>query len=361
MRKQILLVDDEPQLLYSLTEYLGRMGYETTSAESGIEALGLLTEDPPDLIVSDIMMEEMDGFELQRRVHTLTGDSIPFIFLTAKTDLKDRLTGLKAGADDYITKPFDPHELVARVEAVLHRIEQTRSEGKRDLEGRSAHIMDQVAARLRIPAKGLLDKLNLICDERLGINEIEKQRYLRDALRDAQALYRLIEDLTWVATDREGRTLHIVPNRIAPILRAAASSVARLAEDKGIGISISCGGLLAGNVDGPALSRALSSLLESVIELSPPEATLRLSAARSNDGGIQFTLTHNAGSASTTTEAFGQLSLDVEPSPSDALALARQVVGGHQGRFGVRREPDGAHSYVIWIPGRVARYASKRD
>lgn len=360
MRKQILLVDDEPHLLYSLTEYLGRKGYETASAESGVEALGLLVEDPPDLIVSDVMMEEMDGFELQRRVHTLTGDSIPFIFLTAKTDLNDRLTGLRGGADDYITKPFDPNELLARVEAVLHRIEQTRREEKRDLESRSERILDQVAARLRIPAKGLWEKLNLICDERFGANEVEKQHYLREALRDAESLYRLIEDLSWVATDREGRALHIVPNRIAPILRAAASSVARLAEERGLEISISCGGLLAGNVDGPAFTRALASILESIIELSPPEAEVKLSAARSSDGGIQFVLTHSPGGA-LAVEASEQLSLEADPGPSDALSLARHVVRGHQGRFGVRREPDGAHSYVIWIPGRVARYASKRD
>jgi DNA-binding response OmpR family regulator len=359
MGKQILLVDDEPQLLYSLTEYFGRMGYDTTPAESGAEALGLLVGNPPDLIVSDIMMEDMDGFELQRRVKTATGDSIPFIFLTAKTDARDRIAGLRGGADDYVTKPFEPDELVARVEAVLHRVEQTRREEKRDLETYSARILDQVAARLCVPAKEVREKLKLIHGDHLDANEVEKQRYLREAIRDAEFLCQLIEDLSWVATDEDGKTLQISPNRVAPILRAAASSVARLAEQQSLDLSISCGGLLTGNVDAPALTRALASLLESIIELSPQGALIRISALRSNDGGIEFVLTHGPGGA-VSREALEQASPGSVPNPPDALALARHVVRGHQGRFGVRQEDDGAHSYVIWIPGRVVRHVGKR-
>ena len=138
--KRILLVDDEPQLLFSVKEYLRRVGYDVVPAESGPSALDVVIDSPPDLIISDILMEGMDGLEFQKRVNALTGDSIPFIFLTAKGDTRDRVNGLQSGADDYIVKPFEPEELEARVGAVLHRIEQTRQEERQECQvGQAQH------------------------------------------------------------------------------------------------------------------------------------------------------------------------------------------------------------------------------
>ncbi|MEN9983997.1 MAG: hypothetical protein RI918_1966 [Pseudomonadota bacterium] len=120
--KKILLVDDDKTLQAVLTRYLEKRGYSVRVVTSGVQGLKLFAQDPPDLVVSDIMMPGMDGLEFCRRLRaTRPGQLVPFIFLTAKKDLEDRIQGHYIGADDYITKPFSIKEMLARLRAVLRR------------------------------------------------------------------------------------------------------------------------------------------------------------------------------------------------------------------------------------------------
>jgi DNA-binding response OmpR family regulator len=113
----ILVVDDEPTIVEVVELYLKREGYRVITANSGPQALTLATEQRPDLIVLDLMLPELSGLEVTRQLR-LHGH-IPIIMLTARTEETDRVVGLELGADDYVTKPFSPRELVARVKAVL--------------------------------------------------------------------------------------------------------------------------------------------------------------------------------------------------------------------------------------------------
>jgi DNA-binding NarL/FixJ family response regulator len=127
--KKILLVDDDKTLQTVLTRYLEKRGYSVRVVTSGVQGLKLFAQDPPDLVVSDIMMPGMDGLEFCRRLRaTRPGQLVPFIFLTAKKDLEDRIQGHYIGADDYITKPFEPLELLAKIEAQLERSRRIHSE-----------------------------------------------------------------------------------------------------------------------------------------------------------------------------------------------------------------------------------------
>ncbi len=118
--KRILVVDDDAKTVELVKLYLSRDGYKVLTAYDGIEALRLARESRPDLIVLDLMLPGLDGLQVCR---TLRGESdVPIIMLTAKTAEQDRLTGLDLGADDYVTKPFSPKELAARVRAVLRRL-----------------------------------------------------------------------------------------------------------------------------------------------------------------------------------------------------------------------------------------------
>ncbi|MCC6312907.1 MAG: response regulator transcription factor [Thermomicrobiales bacterium] len=120
MRKQmVLVVDDEPAIVRLVRAKLQADGYAVIAAGGGEEALRLLETERPDLIVLDLMMPGMDGFETLRRVRER--DQTPVILLTARTGDADKLRGLQGGADDYVTKPFNPDELAARVAAVLRR------------------------------------------------------------------------------------------------------------------------------------------------------------------------------------------------------------------------------------------------
>ncbi len=116
-KSHILIVDDEPTIREVVEQYLSREGYRTTVASNGEEAVALSTD--ADLVVLDLMLPKMDGLEVCRQIRS-TRD-VPIIMLTAKSEEIDKLVGLGIGADDYLTKPFSPRELVARVAAVLRR------------------------------------------------------------------------------------------------------------------------------------------------------------------------------------------------------------------------------------------------
>ncbi len=115
----ILVVDDEPSISEVVSIYLRRAGYQVTVARDGQEALDALEKGPPDLVILDLMLPEVDGLEITRRLRA-EGDT-PIIMLTARREEADRIAGLEMGADDYVVKPFSPQELVSRVKAVLRR------------------------------------------------------------------------------------------------------------------------------------------------------------------------------------------------------------------------------------------------
>jgi two-component system response regulator ResD len=130
----VLVVDDEPTIVEVVSRYLERAGYKTLGAADGPEALRLAEEGDPDLIVLDLMLPEIDGLEVMRRLHERPGPPLPVILLTARGEEPDRLVGLRRGADDYVVKPFSPAELVARVDAVLRRVSQPADEAPPPIE-----------------------------------------------------------------------------------------------------------------------------------------------------------------------------------------------------------------------------------
>lgn len=119
MNEKILVVDDEEHIVELAELYLGNEGYAVVSAQDGVEAIEKIASETPDLVVLDIMIPEMDGLDVLRELRKTSG--VPVIMLTARESEVDKVVGLELGADDYLTKPFSPRELVARVKAVLRR------------------------------------------------------------------------------------------------------------------------------------------------------------------------------------------------------------------------------------------------
>jgi two-component system alkaline phosphatase synthesis response regulator PhoP len=119
--KQILVVDDEPRIAEICRDYLQRAGFGVVTAANGADALALARTKQPDLIVLDLGLPKMDGLDVTRAIRKQS--NVPIIMLTARVEESDRLIGLELGADDYLTKPFSPRELVARVRAVFRRVD----------------------------------------------------------------------------------------------------------------------------------------------------------------------------------------------------------------------------------------------
>ena len=122
MAKKILVVDDKPELRTLLKSYLTQEGFDVVTANDGQEALFVARHEKPNLIILDLMMPEMGGYEFMR-LYSREADT-PVVILTAKLDENDKVLGLELGADDYVTKPFSPRELTARVRAVMRRAEK---------------------------------------------------------------------------------------------------------------------------------------------------------------------------------------------------------------------------------------------
>jgi two-component system KDP operon response regulator KdpE len=174
-KKLILVVDDEPRMLRFVRMNLELEGYLITTAANGMEALKAVREELPDLVLLDVMMPEMDGYETLEHIRQTS--SVPVIMLTVKAEEEDKVRGLELGADDYVTKPFSPRELASRVKAALRRAE--------------------------MPAPG--QKSTLVIDDGLAVDFQRREvlvRGQRVKLRPTEyrLLYHLVNNAGWVMT-----------------------------------------------------------------------------------------------------------------------------------------------------------------
>lgn len=216
MKPRILIVDDDPKLVALLTSSLQKSGYATIEAMDGEAALEHAQNEKPDLILADITMPEMDGFELCRRIReTPAIADTPFIFLSAKGELHDRVKGLNLGADDYIGKPFHISEVTARIKVVLQRsaaFGQFEDEGESDLKGN----LEQMGLADLVQTLGMNKKtggLKIIHHSRVGKIFFDAGNIVQAALgkyKSEEAVYRI---LAWEegyfefdSTDRADKT-----------------------------------------------------------------------------------------------------------------------------------------------------------
>lgn len=196
----LLIIDDESKLLLGLKATLARAGFNVITAPSGKEGIRLAMEQQPDLVLCDVMMPPPNGFQVKEALGMdPRTDSIPFIFLTARTFSVDRISGLRMGADDYITKPFDIEELVARTKAVLRRNEIALQNGRREMEGTLEEIRKSIASNLahefRTPLGIVLATLEVAIKEKESGTLDDLDLYLQQCLGSARKLHTLTQDL----------------------------------------------------------------------------------------------------------------------------------------------------------------------
>jgi len=164
--KRLLLIDDDPNLILLVKDYLEFRGYEVVTAENGREALEVLENDIPDMIICDVMMPEMDGYTFVSNVRQDERTSwIPVLFLSAKGQSQDRVKGLNVGADVYMVKPFEPEELVAQVEASLKQAFRKKQQPNDGSENESkiqvpfdVHLTQTEMKVVQFVARGLANK-----------------------------------------------------------------------------------------------------------------------------------------------------------------------------------------------------------
>jgi signal transduction histidine kinase len=271
----ILLIDDEPRLLMGLKAMIKRAGYNVLAANSGDDGIRLTRTHQPDLILCDVMMPPPDGFTVKT---TLAKDpvtaSIPFIFLTARTSQADMLHGFRLNSDDYITKPFNRDELLARMSAVLRRVETGKQQGRAEIEPEldrmRREVIQNVSHEFRTPIAVLLPALEIFLEDRFTDLHEEEQRFLKTALQNAYRLRWMVEDVLILSALDQGKSntfrQPVNPHHhlIDPIYQLLTEY-----EDKNLKVNFQTDPVITLSAPLPDFTRAMLHLVDNACKFSP--------------------------------------------------------------------------------------------
>jgi two-component system, sensor histidine kinase and response regulator len=293
----VLVVDDTVDNLHLLSDLLGEQGYEVRAVTSGRQALQAVEHDPPDLILLDITMPEMDGFEVCRRLRaTERSKDVPVIFLTALANTADKVRAFDSGGVDYVTKPFQVEEVLARVRThiALRRAQVALAdsyERLRALEQLRDDLVHMVVHDMRSPLAALQINLNVLKRHAAALSE-ESGQDLQAAVESAQVLNRMANELLDVSRLEEGKMpierqvwdLTQMVHEVRSALRAI---------DRERPIDIESAGAVCVSCDGTLVRRVLENLVSNGITHTPAGSRMRISIA-SGDGRVRVAV-HDEG------------------------------------------------------------------
>ena len=293
----ILIVDDEPALLMGLAATIRRHGYNVITATNGRDGLQKAKEALPDLILSDVMMPPPNGFEL-RKMMSLDSDlaSIPFIFLTARSNPEDRVSGIREGADDYITKPFVTEELLARIEAVFRRVETEQARGREQMKALAQEDMNKLRHEilqnfhheLRTPLSNILMPLELAANNKFSDPE-EQSKFIKIALSNADRLESLVTDLILMSNIDQGN-LNTIRQPIDVDMHILAPVRKRLERYKFKELELVTDISELGRITASRreFSHALVHLLDNAFKFSFEKGQVRLTVQPGPNGGVSI-------------------------------------------------------------------------
>ncbi|MBN2005615.1 MAG: response regulator [Anaerolineae bacterium] len=244
-KKRILVVEDHDLLLLAIRDILEVEGYEVVTATDGLDALEVMKGFEPELIVADISMPRMDGYQFFDAVRgNPQWVPIPFIFLTARAEREDRLRGKAMGAEDYITKPFDPQELVVVISSRIGRAKAIRQATETEFEDLKQQIITLLSHELRTPLTSVYGYTELALEEATSLPAGDFQQFLMGIKKGADRLTNLVEDLLMVVRtdtgqlEREFRLLGTVTRDIGEVVRQAVRLYEAEARSHGIEIEV---------------------------------------------------------------------------------------------------------------------------
>ncbi|CAN5404350.1 hybrid sensor histidine kinase/response regulator [soil metagenome] len=300
----ILVVDDNPLNVEPLCDLLEAMGYRVAEAYNGAAALQAVQENPPDLILLDIMMPGMNGFEVCRR---LKGDphsaKIPVVFVTALAETEDKVAGIDAGGDDFLTKPFNRPLLLARIRSLL-RLKAANDELENSyrklqaLERMKDDLMKMIVHDLKSPLSAILGTLELALDRDLGPLSAEQERMFADAFRRGDELVQLVDDLLELTQLEDSRvSLQLTELDAVRLLHEIAAEWSVRTAQSGASLVVDEAPPLHFRGDEHLLRRVFSNLIGNALKHSGGEGVEIRCGARAapfdGQGGVHFIVSDN--------------------------------------------------------------------
>lgn len=368
---RILVVDDTAANVRLLAGILKIAGYDVVTAQSGPEALDLLAEITPDVVLLDVMMPDMDGFEVCRRIRGLAGNtSLPVVMVTALQEAADRVRALEAGADDFLTKPVDEVEVIARVRSLV-RVKRQRDDLERayaDLQ-RAESMRDSLTAMLvhdlRTPLTSIIGPLEMLGAELTSQLNAEQKELLTMCTRSGYRLLSLVNDLLDVSKMESGEmTLHRTAVQPADLAADAAQQLTPLAREKGINLVRRIAPNLPPlDADPELLGRVLVNLIGNALKFTPSDGTITVSARHDEqEAAVVFTV-HDTGEG-IPQEAFGRIfdkfgqvetrQAGRKMSTGLGLTFCKMAVEAHGGRIQVESAVGQGSTFSFTIPYEAA-------
>jgi len=290
----VLLIDDDPALRMGLSAMIKKQGYRVVEAEDGADGFEKAKEILPDLVISDVMMPPPNGFELRKLMSQNEQlSSIPFIFLTARSDTGEKVNAIAEGADDYITKPFVAYELIARIGAILRRVkvahahgkEEAQATAKAELERVRHEILQNFHHELRTPLSNIMMPLQLAIGNKFSDAQ-EQGRFLKMALSSADRLESLSTDLILLSSMDQG-TLNTVRQSIDPNADICASVNRRFERYKGKELQFTLNVSPQGSIYAPRreFTHALVHLVDNAFKFTSEHGKVHLRVIAGDNGG----------------------------------------------------------------------------
>ena len=364
----ILIVDDVPDNLKILGFILKREGYKVRPVPNGMLALQVASKEKPDLILLDIMMPEMDGYEVCRRLKENPAlKDIPVIFISALNDTKDIVKALEAGGVDFITKPFQAEEVKARVNTHLKLHLQSlkllqQSKELQELNATRDKFFSIIAHDLRGPLGGFMGLSEMMADESIPIGPAEKREMSLALSQSARHLYNLLENLLEWSQMQGGRSnfnpkLISLNQAIIESLKLAAESVKK----KNITLAIDIPKELEVFADMNMLQTIIRNLVSNAIKFTPRDGSVAITATLAENLSAVFSVKDTGiGMNSALVSTLFHLSVnssrpgtDGENSTGLGLLLCKEFVEKHGGELWVESEEGKGSTFYFTIPAHA--------
>jgi two-component system, sensor histidine kinase and response regulator len=368
----ILVVDDTPANLQMLADILKRRCYRARPVPSGRLALQAAKADPPDLILLDINMPVMDGYQVCTELKKDPAlENIPVIFISAYGETMDKIRAFGAGGVDYITKPFQVEEVEARVAVHLqlrrqHLDLEVALARQRELEAMRDTMVHMIVHDLRAPLTAVFNYLDLVREQEAGFISVESLQNLDLAMKASRWMVQMVNVLLDASKIESGQmNLRLVDCDVGDLLAEAIDAIRSLADEKNI---IFHPVHLRGVVDRDTIARVVQNLVTNAVKLTPPGGDVKVTL-RVHEHHLRIEVTdHGPGIAAQyhpkIFEKFGQLDTNVRQSvPSSGLGLyfCKLAVEAHGGRIGVDSEVGRGSTFWLDLPTAGPRVHAAPD
>jgi two-component system sensor histidine kinase/response regulator len=362
---RVLVVEDQPSLRVAIQRYLEANGYATSTANDGAQALQVMEEVPPDIIVADIMMPNMDGYEFYQAVRARSEwMSIPFIFLTARAQRADVIRGKALGVEDYLTKPIDPEELLVTVRARLARAQAIQENAEAKLDEIKQQIVTVLGHEMRTPLTYIRGYTELALEDIPSLPPELLGEFLQSISMGADRLTRLADDfLTLVRLDtgqaeREFLQLVEVRRDLAAIVKRTVGQYEPQAAAKGV--TLEC--LVRPNLPPvqlcePLFVSALGRLVDNAIKFSLAEGKGVSVGVQEVHGWIEIAVTDEGpgippGEISHLFERFRQVDREKmeQQGVGLGLSIAQGIISLHGGEIVIKSVVGKGSTFTIRLP-----------